>query len=288
MTTAITLEPGFVFSQHSLNTYLRCPRRFMLRYVDRAPWPMPEGDQPELHQRHLARGRTLHHWLHRLHLGLDVGPLVRACGDPDLQAWWQAARAYDLGGLLDSPVRDAELSVVVPLGPYGLYARYDYVAFGTPETGDAGQAVIVDWKTLESRPSSRTLRDRVQTRVYLYTIVAAGPALAGVPIDPGGARMVYWFANFPEETEEVVYSSAWYERDRTSLVQLAREIAQRPRADFSCTDDLRQCVSCVYRRLCDREAGGPPPSGQVPAANDWLDEDIDFGLELQQVQELDY
>ena len=54
------LDPGFLFSQHSLNTYVQCPRRFLLRYVDRQPWPMLERDEPLAYEEHLARGRVFH------------------------------------------------------------------------------------------------------------------------------------------------------------------------------------------------------------------------------------
>ena len=37
------IEPGHLFSQHSLRTYQRCPRRFLLRYIDRQPWPAPNA-----------------------------------------------------------------------------------------------------------------------------------------------------------------------------------------------------------------------------------------------------
>ncbi len=173
------IPPGYLFSQHSLNTYLRCPRRFLLKYVEHQPWPMPEEQDPLGYEAHLARGRVLHHWLARHHLGLEMEPIVAATPDPNLQAWWRAALHFDRAALPQG-LREAELPVVVPLGRYRLYARYDYLALDP-----AGDAVIVDWKTLETRPSAKVLRQRVQTRVYLYTLVAAGHVLTGGAHRPG-------------------------------------------------------------------------------------------------------
>lgn len=270
------IEPGHLFSQHSLNTYLRCPRRFLLKYLEQQPWPMPEDDDPRVYQEHLARGTLFHQWLAREHLGLHMESMVAACEDPQLVEWWRAASRFDRD-LLPTGLREAELPVVVPLGAYRLYARYDYVALDP-----RGEAVVVDWKTLEVLPPLRTLRERVQTRVYLYTLVAAGHVLTGgVPIDPGRARMTYWFANYPDEPVSVPYSRAAFDRDGRYLTELVEKIAGQPHAAFTPTEHVQLCARCNYRSFCRR--GGAEAAGE-----DWLDEDIDFGLDLDEVPEVEF
>jgi hypothetical protein len=272
------LPPRYLFSQHSLNTYLRCRRRFLLKYVDQQPWPMSEEEDPLSYQKHLAQGRTLHQWLEREHLGLDMGPIVAASDDRELRDWWEATRQFDLGSL-PTGLREAELPLVVPLGDYRLYARYDYLALDP-----GGEAVIVDWKTLTFVPSQRVLRERVQTRVYLYALVAAGAVLTGgTPISPELARMVYWFTNYPDDPATVPYSERAFREDQAELVRLVAEIAGQPREAFTCAEDDRACACCNYRTLCRGERGTPAGAGL-----DWLDEDIDFELELEQVSELEY
>ena len=272
------LPPGYLFSQHSLNTFVRCPMRFLLKYVDRQPWPMPEEEDPQEYLEHLARGRIFHQWLARAHLDLAMEPIAAASGDPQLRQWWAAAQQFDRGAL-PSWLREAELPMVIPLGDYRLYARYDLVAL------DPGaEAVIVDWKTLAALPSERTLRTRMQTRVYLYTLVAAGHILTeGIPINPANARMVYWFANYPDATMSIRYSAQAYRQDEQYLAQLADQIAHQPREAFVRTDDPRQCAHCAYRSLCQQEE-----QQDSAERSDWLDEDIDFELELENVAELDY
>jgi RecB family exonuclease len=276
--TAGLLKPGFLFSQHSLGTYLRCPRRFLLKYIDRQPWPEAEEQKPRQYEEHLERGRTLHTWLERQHLGLDMEPIVAASGDECLRRWWRAAQAFDRSAL-PSTVREAELPLVVPLGAYRIYARYDYLALDP-----AGEAVIVDWKTLDTPPASRALRERMQTRVYLYTLVAAGHVLTGgAAVLAERASLLYWFANYPEELSRVAYSAAAYARDGRDLRGLAEKIASQPREAFIRTTNERACGRCNYATLCSREAGQ-----QAEAAEDWLDEDLDFDLDLDDVPEVDY
>ncbi len=138
----------------------------------------------------------------------------------------------------------------------------------------------MDWKTLDTGPVG-TLRQRLQTRVYLYCLVRAGHVLTGgQPIDPGQASMLYWFANTRESVSiptrrelcpRWARLAALGRRDRAAA---ARGVVRH--------DDLRQCIRCNYRSLCQRE------SERTASAEDWLEEDLDLNLELESVEGLDY
>lgn len=283
MSDTATLAPGTLFSQHSLNTYWRCPRRYLLRYVERLPWPMPEEEDPRAYQESLRRGRVLHQWLARAQLGLEMAPIVAASGDAQLAAWWAAAKAFDREAL-PGRQREAELAVVVPLGDYRLYARYDLLALDPGGKGADPEAMIVDWKTLESVPPYRTLQRRWQTRVYLYSLVRAGHVLTGgAPIDPSRASLLYWFANYPDETVTIPYSAAAHARDHADLLAMVERIATQPREAFALTDDARLCARCTYRTLCGR-ADAATLTDELA----WLDEDLDESLDLDAVPEIDY
>ena len=66
-----------------------------------------------------------HEWVARALLGIpDAGHDVAL--HPDLGAWW-TWRAFDLQEL-PAAVREVELPLVVPLGAYRLYARFDLLA----------------------------------------------------------------------------------------------------------------------------------------------------------------
>ncbi len=278
------IRPGFLFSQHSLGTFARCPRRFLLKYVDRLPWPVPEDEDPLGYQRHLERGRVFHQWMVRQQLGIDMSEMAAACGDPMLETWWQAAQTFDWR-TLPSDVREPEMAMVVPIGAYRLYARYDLVALNR-----GGRAVIVDWKTLGTRPSERILRTRLQTRIYLYTLVTSGGLITGgLPIDPSDTHMLYWFTEFPGDPSDVSYSADEHRQAEHDLRVLVQDIASREREAFARTSDPKLCARCNYRSLCDRAEtpGKVPPDASAPS-DGWLDEDIDFALDLDTVDDLDY
>jgi len=268
------IEPGFMFSQHSLNTYARCRRRSLLKYVDRQPWPVPDRADPDAYREHLERGRVLHEWLARESLGVDVSQLVANCEDGLLRAWWDVASKADL--MLPEGVQEPELPLVVGLGDYRLYARFDLVALDP-----GGDAVVVDWKTLASRPRPAFLRSRLQTRVYLYALVAAGHTISGgVTIVPERVQMIYWFTNFPDDPEMIAYSRRQWEDDRRFLLGMVDEIATLPREGYVKCEDRRECAYCSYRTLCHGQAADELTASEAT----WLDEDLDDLLDMDEIE----
>jgi CRISPR/Cas system-associated exonuclease Cas4 (RecB family) len=253
-----TLPGDFLFSQHSLNDFRECPRRFFLKYIARQAWPAvesaPFGMGALDYRDYLRKGVTLHQWIERHWLGMP-GPAE--FDDDELALWWARFAGTDFS---DLPARrDPELSLVAPLGRFRLYARFDLLA----SDSETGEFVIVDWKTLrgDKAPSMRSLRERIQTRAYLYVLTIAGaPFNEGRPIQAAQIHLRYWLANFPEQPWVTIeYTPAEVEADRRLLEGLVGDIAQRDgEAAFPKTDEVRRCAACAYRTLCQREAAAAP------------------------------
>jgi len=266
------LDREFVFSQHSLADYDACARRFYLRFIARQAWPMvedgPEGLSAVDRQAYLRQGKTLHRWIERRLQGLPGGAEIATSVDLELAVWWERFLATDLSAL--PARRTPELEIACVVGGARLYARFDLLA-----VDDDDGAVIVDWKTLRGQkpPPQIFFRDRLQTRVYLYALAAAGaPFNGGRPFDPARLRMRYWLANFPEHPwVEVPYSRADFEADGRRLTTMVAAIRARSgHAAFEKTERLQTCALCDYRTLCAR-------GGAVDAAAYIDDEPADDG-----------
>ncbi len=286
------LPPEFQFSQASLQDYVECKRRFLLRYIYRLAWPAVEAEPVAEYEAHVAAGEAFHRLIHQHQLGLPVEPLTALAGGIDdeaaaagnerrLLAWWQN---YLEAGPADlPPARYPEITLSAPAGDYRIVAKYDLIAV---QPGRA--AVIVDWKTGERRPKRAWLSARLQTRVYRYILTAAGAHLNdGRPLPPDRIAMLYWFADHPGQPERLPYSEEQYRADGRYLLGLIAEIAAAGATgaaledEFPMTDDERRCRFCPYRSLCGRgiEAGDMAEptleEADLEPERDWPDR-IDF------------
>ncbi len=286
------LDPQFRFSQHSLSDFVDCPRRFYLRYIARQSWPLvetgPHGMDALTYQEYLRLGAVLHRWIERYWLGISDGSTHFQTPNPELALWWSRFTATDFSDLPTQRLPELELSA--PLGEFRVYARFDLLALQpsppTPLPPGEGRAIIVDWKTLrgENPPSHEFLKQRLQTRVYLYVLATAGaPFNNGVPMQPEQCVMRYWLANFPERPwVEIGYSAAEYAQDTAKLLALASDISTRAtqagEVQFPKTDDERKCTYCTYRTLCHRRGA---PGAELP------DDEVTM-IDLSNVEALDY
>lgn len=278
------LPADFQFSQASLQDYVDCRRRFQLRYLLALAWPAVEAEPIAVHEAHLLQGELFHRLVHQHQLGIPadrLAGLVREGSlppeDAGLAAWWEN---YLQAGPEDlPPQRHPEITLSAPIGGHRLLAKYDLIAV---EPGR--RAVIVDWKTSQTRPGRPWLVARLQTRVYRYLLVRAGAHLTG-PLGADQVEMIYWFANYPDQPERLRYSEIEYQADAEYLAALIGEIAGAGEGDFPLTEDRRRCRFCVYRSLCER--------GQE--AGHWAEADVEeeapsaweAGFDFEQVAELE-
>ncbi len=276
------LPADLPFSQSSLQDFETCPRRFRLKYIDQLRWPAIEAE-PVAEAERLARLGSDFHRLAQQHLvGLEaevLAPTVRHA-EPDLQRWWQSYLAHRPAQLATAQVWP-ELTLSAPLRGARLLAKFDALA-RLPH----GEFLIIDWKTAQKKPPRAALERRLQTRVYLYVLVASGAALNhGQPVNPAALKMLYWYPEFPTEPEEFTYSQQLLARDELYLANLIERIkiaAQRD--DFPLADNQQPCTYCVYRSLCARAvAAGPLADWPEPgeAEPDVLALDWDQIAEIQ-------
>lgn len=276
------LDSEFVFSQQSLSDFAECPRRFYLRYVRRQPWPQLEATPDEFdvpgYRDYLRKGAAFHRWVERYWLGLptaDGETAAELAADGEFAMWWRRFEAEDFSALPDT--RIPELEVLAPLGAFALTARFDLLAID----GESGRAVVVDWKTMRGERAMRSdfLRERVQTRAYLYALATGGGPYRREADGPRGCEFHYWMANaLGDRWVRFVYDQASFERDRAYLISLTADAAARDgEAQFEMTDDERRCAICTYRTLCRRS------DAQIHAS-EWVDDD----QEIESAEALEY
>ncbi len=206
------LPGGFQFSQYRLQDFADCRRRFLLRHVWQLSWPAVESEPIHEHERYLKQGSDFHRLAQQLFLGIPPERLAAGISDPQLLEWWQSFLPL-AGELIESQNSNGwklypETSLSAPLAGLRLVAKYDLLAVAQD------RLLIYDWKTSRAKPSHKWLEKRLQTRVYPYMLARAGRHLNDdLPVLAEKIEMVYWFANHPDQTIRIPYSSAAFQAD---------------------------------------------------------------------------
>lgn len=248
----MNLPQDFQFNQANLQDFSDCRRRFLLRHLKRLAWPAIETDPILEHERYLQQGAAFHRLAQQYLLGLPLQVLSNLVNEPTLERWWSNFTAFaaekkegqkSLGWKLYP-----EMSLSAPLAGSRILAKYDLVVV-SPQ----GTLSIYDWKTTRFRPRREWLETRLQTRVYPYLLKRGGVHLnGGKPIQPEQIEMIYWFSEYPEQSERFTYNSAAFQADEKYLTVLLETIQRLQQEEFYLTSDEKRCRFCIYRSLCNR------------------------------------
>jgi hypothetical protein len=264
------LDPGFQFSQSSLQNYVDCPRGFQLRYLQHVAWPAVAMEPFYESERFRRQGERFHHMAQQHLSGVPaerLAAMLSAAAEPQIVQWWQSYCAFV--GTLDLPARSwnarrVELALAAPLAGCHLVAKYDLILFES-----SGCVRIFDWKTGLKRPDRVQLAARLQTRVYPFVLVGAGGVInGGQNLIPDQVEMIYWYAAHPQSPQRFAYSPEQYRADENYLAGLITEIACCDEDAFPMTESGALCSYCNYRSLCGRTAEMAPVGGELEM-DDW-------------------
>jgi CRISPR/Cas system-associated exonuclease Cas4 (RecB family) len=266
------LPPEFSFSQHNLQDFIDCPRKFYLKYIQNLIWPAIQSEPVLELERQIELGSKFHRTIHQFYLGIDSATLENQCDDLELKIW--------LRNFLNTPkLRDfktcfPETTLTSSLQGFRIIAKFDLIAV----TNEA-EIQILDWKTSRRKPLRSALQQRMQTRLYPFVLCnSLHTLLPGFDFQPNRLSMTYWFTDFPAEEEHFDYGQIQLDNDRSYLSSLIATINSSEVDDFKKTSNEKMCRFCVYRSFCER--------GQ--AAGDWKDlEDVESVDDLSALSFLD-
>jgi len=276
------LPAEFQFSQKSLQDYVDCKRRFLLRYIMCITWPAIETEPVLENERIIQLGAEFHHLVHQHLLGIPEVQLHGLIHDEELRSWWEGYLDYAGSMLEEDESRYPEFKISAPIEETRMVAKLDLLQAKT-----GGHWILFDWKTSRKRPTRKWLAERLQTRVYPYLLVRSGIAFnQGKSIEPEMVQMVYWFPGFPGQPEKFCYDGKQFNADHAFLTKLVREISNLTEAGFTLTPDTARCRFCVYRSLCDRGV----KAGALDDIEDIFDPEStsDVGIDFDQIDEIEF
>ena len=271
------LRDDFVFSQSSLQDFVDCRHRFLLRYILRLSWPASVTEPEAEREQFLRLGNNFHRMIQQHNLGIPADILGEGLTG-DLQRWWENYLRHPIADL--PQFQRAEVLVSAPLADRRLEAKFDLLAM------DPGKrALIVDWKTSRRHPSAEFLADRLQSKVYPYLLMQTAQAIGfNGPILPEQIEMIYWFSDYPQQPHRFTYSETKFEADGETLLNLLEEINQLEEEDFKRTTEASRCTYCPYRSLCGRGVS----AGEYRAWDEEVEADQVLDIDFDQIAEIEF
>ena len=286
----MTLPDGFHFTQGKLQDYLECKRRFQLRYLIKLAWPALLAEPYLENERLTLLGNRFHQIVHQHLLGMPEDRITQQIEDPDLQRWWKNYLQY-IPDFVDLPKPGApeqkldtqifpEVLLSSPIDTYRLTGKYDLISIQSDQS-----VTIFDWKTSLHPPKQEFFAQRLQTRLYPFLLIKASKQINPDHVfQPHHLRMIYWFTNFPDTPLIYTYSQEEYLSSEQFFKNLIAEIHTRSEVDFHLTNDVKKCLYCVYRSLCNRGTRAGDVSDLISDSD--MEEEPEISLDFDQIAEV--
>lgn len=273
----------FRFSAQSLQDYVECPRRFLLRYIQKLDWPAEQSNPYLAFEQYRYKGELFHICVDQYFHNIDPVLIEQQIHNDDLRTWWQHFLEFIQEQNFLHTV--SEILFQASLGDHLLIAKFDLLAV----TADHN-VIIFDWKTIagDRKPTHHILVEKMQTLIYPYILCRAGLSVNGEQLaHPTNVTLQYWFPQYPHEPELFKYSSVQMQQDQTQLRGLMEEIEIKTMGDFLMTEDEKRCRFCVYRSYCGRGdvAGNVLNEDQETTLNLDLD---NLDLNFENIEEIVY
>lgn len=241
------ISQDFVFSQSNLNTFDYCRRRFYLRYIKQLIWPAQlVSDQQYTLDR--DAGLRFHRLVHQYFLSFDTDLLRKVAEtdpDPNIAVWFDTFLSSQMSRLEGKLFPEAQYTTTI--AGHSLIAKVDLLQI------DSGKVNIYDWKTSKQLPKRHTLQKNLQSKVYPLVISHVFNKDKNGP-NIGTLTMLYWEANFPEQTIEINTSQADWQSSEDEITEIIQFILSLNEEEFPATPEIRKCLWCEYRSYCQRGA----------------------------------
>ena len=244
----MNLPENFNYSQKSLQDFIYCSRLFKNRYIDRIKWPAVELNPVDELEYRAKSGAEFHRIVYQFFSGISEEKIESNIRDKLIKTWWENFKISIAAKEDHKDIYLSEARIYTFIGDFRLIAKLDLIAV-KPD----GRRIIYDWKTTHNRYKRKILSDHFQTKVYPYVLVSASDRIfPWEKTDPDRVKMIYWFAEYPENPEVFEFDEIEFIKVEEEIRRIIEKIDGMNPEDFTKTQQQRKCEYCVYRSLCGR------------------------------------
>ncbi|OPJ56807.1 PD-(D/E)XK nuclease family protein [Alkalithermobacter paradoxus] len=228
----------FYYSQASLNTFLRCPLKFKIKYIERIHWQ--DDIRSEEISRRMQIGRDFHLYCERYFSSIPIGTQ----SNTTLNDW-----INNLTQLLPIDSKNIylpEYEIRINEDKIRLLAKYDLIIIK-----EDGKIEIYDWKTEEKKLDKFKLENSFQTILYMYLLKRMSKKIFGRDISASDISMIYWQPQYKDSLVKIEYSQEKYKSHENYIVNVIDTINGYDfDNDFVKDEYMNECKNCEFRHLC--------------------------------------
>lgn len=231
----------FYYSQNSINTFIRCPLKFRLKYLENLSWKRQDSIGGDYYE-NIKQGLDFHLICERYFEGIPMEEL----DDDDLI---KKVNSLKSTFKIDKRKRYlVEYEVKMTKGVIRLQAKYDLVIV-TPDK----KIQIWDWKTENRKLSIKEMRRRIQTLVYMYVLAENVENIFGFECKPEDITMNFWQPQYENNIITVEYSKKAHIENEEYLGRIIKNINSYDFYNFNAKFYSSRCKFCEFNYLCNSQ-----------------------------------
>lgn len=245
----------FLFTQHSLSTFDKCPLKFKKRYLEGLKWDsIPKEDVVKS----LEMGNNFHLMAQRYFMGVETGLTKDIYGYEELEGWMNSLKnKFNKNDGEYLP----EYKLRMSKGILRLEANFDLLLI------KEDKIEIWDWKThgkeqkekvvergvINPLQTEKKLRESFQTIVYLFVLKEMGHKVLGKEIRSEDIKMLYWQPEPQKILAEVQYSDKTHEIYKEIIHNMINGILNYDYSNFNKELYRKNCKYCEFNWFCNNE-----------------------------------
>lgn len=243
----LRFEEYFLFTQHSLATFEKCPLKFKKRYLEALKWnTFPEEEV----KKRLEKGNDFHLLAHRYFMNIDTD-LSEMCEDVEsIDLWMKSLKENFILNENHKYLPEYKLRYVK--GDLKLEANFDLIIV----KDDAIE--IWDWKTHEENNKNTKFKfkqyeNTLQTKVYMFVLKELSDLVAGKEIKAENITMYYWQPSPPKIITQINYSNDLHIEFQNNLKEKLQNVLEYDYKIFEKEKYVKHCKMCEFNWFCNNE-----------------------------------
>ena len=259
------------FSQLALTVYDKCKLKFRRRYIDGLFWPADWSGNKEQKEM-VEKGRKFHLLAQRYFARGEN--IQKEYLTDELVQWF--SRLKEFRPYNDVDIFKAEYDLRINKNTLKLVSKYDLLYIDER----SNRFIIYDWKTNKKKLNANKLKDKLQTRVYLFVLKESiVNVFSKKNISYDDISIIYWNPRYPRQNNKITYTENMYKSDREFIKSKIKEIKSLSYDEFNAVSDEKTCKYCEYRPICH---------GKEAKEIDIEEDDIDLELDWDSVDEISF